>query len=98
MKRWLLIATTMSTLAWADDASYRRCVGENIATVELDQAAVAVKQACYQLHLGGIKLPRETARQQCRLEQASRAKTELSLQELLQYCDDEHDFRNSKTK
>lgn len=98
MKRWLVIVATLPHLAWADDQSYRQCIGEHMVGIELDQAAVAVKQACYQLHMGGIKLPRETARQQCRLQQASQAKSDVALQELLQYCDEEHDFKRASGK
>lgn len=98
MTRWLLIFATLSTMAQADESHYRQCIGEHISDAELDQAVVAIKQACYQLHMGGIKLPRETARLQCRVEKASRAKTDLALQELLQYCDEEHDFKRSSGK
>lgn len=98
MKLWLVILAILPPLASADEQSYRQCIGDYMVNVELDQAAVAVKQACYQLHMGGIKLPRETARHQCRLQQASRAKTELALQELLQFCDEEHDFKSFPRK
>lgn len=92
---WLFI-TLVSMPSWADEDDYQQCLQRYLPQVELDIAAVMVRQKCSALYHGGIMLPREEARLQCQLDTASSAKTDVAFEMLMDTCDEEHSFQNSK--
>lgn len=93
---YLLGFVLLSANGFADEQAYQQCVRTYLPRTELDAAAVMVHQKCSAIYHGDIMLPREKARLQCQLDSAAEAKTDTAFVMLLDSCDEQHSFQNSK--
>lgn len=88
----LLLAATQVQAADKEE-DYQQCLLQYQSKVEVPEAAILVRSACDKVHRGGVMLPRKKAYWQCVLDYVAPVKTAEVIQDLVNVCREQHDFR-----
>lgn len=75
------------------EEAYQQCLLQYQSKVEVPEAAILVRSACDKVHRGGVMLPRKKAYWQCVLDYVAPVKTAEVIQDLVNVCRKQHDFR-----